>query len=93
MIKIIIEYIINKIYQTFTRNFIIHLTNKLHTQFFKVTPLQMTNYSSSQLFQMYQDIDNISTMFCHNILEIIVNSMTFLLVTIVLLKLILWFFS
>lgn len=86
MIKIIMEYIINKIYQMFTRNFIIHLTNKLHAQFFKVTPLQMTNYSSSQLFQMYQDIDNISTMFCHNILEIIVNSITFLLVTIVLLK-------
>lgn len=72
--------------QIFYKNFIIHLTNKLHAQFFKVTPLQMTNYSSSQLFQMYQDIDNISTMFCHNILEIIVNSMTFLLVTIVLLK-------
>ncbi|WP_342275702.1 hypothetical protein [Spiroplasma endosymbiont of Nebria brevicollis] len=86
MFKIIMEYILNKIYQKFTKIFTIHLTNNLHQQCFKNTPLQMTNYSSSQLCQMYQDIDNISIMFCHNTLEIIVNAMTFLLVTIVLLK-------
>lgn len=86
MIKIIMEYILNKIYQKFTRSFALYLTNNLHENWFKNTPLQMANYSSSQLCQMYQDIDNISIMFCHNILEIIVNAMTFLLVTIVLLK-------
>ncbi len=48
--------------------------------------MQLQRYNGSVFLQIYQDISNISTMFCHNSLEIIINFITAVIVSIVLIK-------
>lgn len=48
--------------------------------------MQLQKYNGSIFLQIYQDINNISTMFCHNSLEIIINFTTTIIVSIVLIK-------
>lgn len=86
LFKILMEYILNKLYQTFLFYFNNVLIQKFHHQWFSRTPLQMQKYGSSEFLQIYEDITNISTMFCSNILELIINFITCIIVSIVLIK-------
>lgn len=86
LMKILIEYILNKICQKFYFYFNKFLVDLFHNKWFKSKPIEIQKYNGSDFLQIYQDINNISTMFCHNSLEIIINFITSVIVSIVLIK-------
>lgn len=86
LIKILIEFFLNKICQKFYFYVNDFLVNLFHNQWFKSRPMQIQEYNDSVFLQIYQDINNIATMFCHNSLEIIINFSTAVIVSIILIK-------
>lgn len=86
LVKIIITYILDKIYQKFYFYFNNFLVELFHNKWFNSKPRQLQKYSGSEYLQIYQDISNIATMFCNNSLEIIINFITTIIVSFVLIK-------
>lgn len=86
LVKTLIEYILNKTCQKFYFYFNNFLVILFHNQWFKSRPIHLQQYNSSEYLQMYQDINNVATMFCHNSLEIIINFVTMIIVSIILIK-------